>query len=106
MSGFIDWSKRAEYIRAHHGIETASADQAVRDAHAAWLTPDPASRSGHSTRVIGYSVSARTVLTVILLDAEADPSERPDGGWWGANAWASNPTDRNLYGKEESHEQD
>lgn len=102
----IDWSRRAEYIRTRHGIEVAWADEAVRDAHAAWLTPDPASRSGHSIRVIGYSVSARTVLTVILLEADADPFERPDGTWWGANAWASNATDRNLYGKEKYDEQD
>lgn len=101
MSGSVDWSKRGDYIRTRHGIEPGWADEAAGDAHAVWLTPDPASRSGHSIRVIGYSTSARSVLTVILLGADADPDEPPDGRWWGANGWVANDTDRRIYGKEE-----
>ncbi|MGH3504293.1 MAG: hypothetical protein ACRDQA_25855 [Nocardioidaceae bacterium] len=39
----------------------------------------------------------RSVLTVILLPAEADPAERPDGDWWGVNAWLANDRDSRIY---------
>lgn len=51
----IDWSKRADYIRDRHFVEPAWADEAVTDPEACWLAPDPASASGLSVRVIGYS---------------------------------------------------
>ena len=97
----VDWSKRSEYIRDRHGVNWTWADQAVGDAHAIWLVPDPASRTGHAVRVIGYSPSAGAVLTVILVDAAADPDERPDGEWWGSNAWPANRRDRRIYGEED-----
>ena len=96
----MDWSKRAEYVRSRHGVESAWADEAVDDDHAVWLVPDPASRSGQSVRVIGYSMSAREVLTVILVDADVDVEERPDGEWWGSNAWMASAPDRRHYGRE------
>jgi len=97
----LDWSKCAEYVRSRHGVEPAWADEAVEDDHAVWLTPDAASRSGRSVRVIGYSITAREVLTVILVAADVDVTERPAGDWWGSNAWVASPRDRRLYGKEE-----
>ena len=97
----VDWSKREEDIRDRHGIEPAWADEAVADEHAVWLEPDPASRSGDSVRVIGWSGSVRDVLTVILVDAQVDPSALPQGDWWGSNAWVANEKDRRLYGEEE-----
>lgn len=36
-------------------------------------------------------------MTVILVDPAADPTNRPDGDWWGANAWRSNKTDQRDY---------
>ncbi|MDA8393592.1 MAG: transposase [Actinomycetota bacterium] len=101
MGWQVDWSKRGDYVRSRHSVEADWADEAVIDEHAVWLTPDPASRSGHAVRVIGYSTTARSVLTVILVDPEADPSEPPDGEWWGANAWIANEGDRRLYGEED-----
>jgi len=98
----IDWSKRADYIRARHAIKPEWANEAVGDEHAVWLVPDPASRSGHAVRAIGYSVSAGAVLTVILVDAKADPAEPPDGEWWGSNAWLANRRDQRIYGEAES----
>lgn len=96
----VDWSKRADYICARHAIELHWADEAINDGQAVWLRPDPASQSGQTVRVIGYSVSAGTFLTVILVDGEADPDEKPDGDWWGSNAWTANPRDRRVYGKD------
>lgn len=95
----VDWSKRVDYIRQRHGIEPAWADEAVNDDHAIWLVPDPASRSGHAVRVIGYSSSVATVLTVILVAADADPDEPSDADWWGSNAWRANDRDRRRYGE-------
>lgn len=104
MSGRIDWSKRSGYIREHHAVQPEWANEAVDDEHALWLVPDPASRSGHAVRVIGYSPAAGAVLTVILVGAEADPAEPPDGDWWGSNAWVANRRDRRLYGEDTSME--
>lgn len=84
-----------------HAVEPAWADEAVSDEHAVWLTPDPASRSGHAVRVSGYSPSVGVVVTVILVSADADPVERPDGEWWGANVWLADWRDRRWYGEEE-----
>ena len=97
----MDWSTRAEYVRSRHGVESPWADEAVDDDHALWLVPDPASRSGHSVRVIGYSVSAQEVLTAILVDAGVDAEERPDGEWWGSNARVASAPDKRLYGRED-----
>jgi len=97
----VDWGKRADYVRSRHGVDPAWADDAVNDDHAVWLTPDPASRSGRSVRVIGYSRSAREVLTIILVAADVEDAEQPVGEWWGASAWVSSPRDRRLYGEED-----
>jgi hypothetical protein len=103
--GRVDWSKRAGYIRDRHQVESAWADEAVVDPAACWLNPDPASTSGLSVRVIGFSGSADVLLTVILLAGDADPDELADGDWWGVNAWPANEGDRRLY-REKTDEQD
>jgi hypothetical protein len=101
----VDWSKRAGYIRDRHHVEPAWADEAVADPDASWLDPDPASKSGLSVRVVGFSGSADVLLTVILLAADADPDERADGAWGGVNAWPANERDQRLY-REKTDEQD
>lgn len=73
------------------------ATEALLDTDARVYDPDPKSTSGISVRVIGYSRTARTVITVIVV-----PNE--DGGWWGANAWPSNGTERRLYAEQEGDE--
>lgn len=83
----LRWTKRAGYIEQRHGIQAAWASEAVADDHAVWLLPDPASRSGHAVRVIDYSATAEAMLTVILVAADADPDESPNGDWWGSDAW-------------------
>ncbi len=97
----VDWTKRAGYIQQRHGVQAAWANEAVGDDHAVWLVPDPASRAGHAVRVIGYSASAGEVLAVILVAADADPDEQPDGDWWGSNAWSANQGDQRIYGEAE-----
>jgi len=105
VTSWIDWSKRAGYIRERHQVESAWADEAVTDPEARWLVPDPASASGVSIRVIGYSGSADAVLTVILLPGDVDPAEPANGDWWGVNAWPASERDQRLY-VEKPDEQD
>ena len=52
--------------------------------------PDPTSKSGRSVRVIGYSHSRRAVLSIVLV-------HRNEGGYYGANGWESNSSDRRRY---------
>ena len=80
MAEAVDWSHRVHYILAKHAVHSVMATEAVNDPMAAWFAPDPASRSGRSVRVIGYSETAGAILTVILV-----PREGPND-WWGANA--------------------
>ena len=105
VTGRVDWRKRAGYVRDRHQVVSAWADEAVADPEACWLDPDPASISGLSVRVIGYSGGADAVLTVILLPGDADPEEPADGDWWGVNAWPANERDQRLY-REKPDEQD
>lgn len=58
----VDWSKRGEYIVAKHGISTTDADEALNDPERAVLEPDPASDSGVSVRIIGWSQTAKGPL--------------------------------------------
>jgi uncharacterized DUF497 family protein len=89
-----DWSHRGDYI-AKHGVTPDEADEALADPDRVVINPDPASKSGRGVRIIGYSITAHVVLTVILLDEE--------GTTYGVNAWKANPKDQRRYeGTEES----
>ena len=70
-------------------ITTDTADEALDDPDRVTLDPDPASKSGESVRVIGYSSSAADLVTVITLDYE--------GTTHGVNGWLSNDLDRRRY---------
>src|SRR4051812_45241648 len=92
----IDWRHRDVYIRTRSerrpgdtGIQPEWADEAAVDPMAQVIDPDPASRSGRSTRVIGYSAAADMVITVILLTDE--------GITYGVNAWRANASDEREY---------
>jgi hypothetical protein len=86
----VDWTQGAEHMQGRHGVTPEEADEAIADIDAVWFDPDPNSKSGRSVRVIGYSHSRREVLTLILV-------HRDDAGYWGANGWASNSSDRRRY---------
>jgi hypothetical protein len=84
-----DWSFRGQYMLDRHGIRPVEANQALADPARIVLTPDPASKSGRSVRVIGWSETLSQLLTVIVLEHGGDLI--------GVNAWVSNPTDRGRY---------
>ena len=93
----VEWSTEAvDHMFAGHQVTPEQASEAVNDVEALWFDPDPKSKSGKSVRVIGYSHSARAVLTVVLLPAD---SQLDDRGWHGVNGWRSNTTDKRKYGK-------
>lgn len=90
----IDWEHRGGYIRTRSSrkpgdfdVEPEWATEAVFDENRMIAAPDPASKSGESVRLLGYSQSVNRVLVVILR-----PKNLPtiDGVWWGVNAWAAN----------------
>lgn len=90
----IDRKHCATYMSEPHGVVPQEADEAVRDVDALWFDPDPKRRSGDSLRVIGYSHTANAVLTVILVRKESG------FGWYDANGWRSNSTERRMYEEE------
>ena len=91
MSEGIDCRHRGDYI-AKHGLTPDVADEAFADPNRLVIDPDPASLSGRSIRVIGWSSSIRMLVTVIVLPDE--------GVVWGVNAWPSNSTDQRRYREE------
>lgn len=101
MVGKIDWSRGEQHVAERHGLDVAHADEAAEDPEAVILRPDPASESGVSVRLIGYSTSLRAVLTVIVLPADTDPADPPAGDWWGANAWRASARDQRIYYRQE-----
>lgn len=72
-----------------HGVTTEEADEALDDPDRVVLNPDPASKSGQSVRVIGYSISAADLITVITVEYE--------GTTYGGNGWRSSDIDRRRY---------
>lgn len=87
----VDWRHGAEHMWARHQVTVSEANEALADIDAVWFDPDPSSRTGRGVRVVGYSHSRRAVLVVVLVHTE-------DGeGYWGANGWEANSSDRRRY---------
>jgi hypothetical protein len=86
----LTWSAESQsHMWESHRVTPREAKEAVTDVDAVWFEPDPASRSGLTSRVVGYSRSRRQVLCVIVLPV--------GGGYEGVNAWPANSTYRRLY---------
>lgn len=94
----VDWSQRGAYMKRKHGITPAIADEALEDPNRIVIDPDYNSASGKSVRIIGFSVSADDVITVIVL--ENDETE------YGVNGWTANEKDRRFYAAESEGEAD
>lgn len=100
----VDWSHRGAYIATRSSRQSGEfdvlpvwADEAVNDPDSVWFDPDPASKSGSSIRVIGYSAGAGCILVVILV-----PKDQPMfGDYWGVNAWAANSSHKSKYREED-----
>lgn len=88
MDELPDWLHRGEYLRKH-GVTPQMANEARNDPNRLLIAPDPASISGETIRVIGWSDGLPGLVTVIGLP---EP-----GHLWGVNAWPSNSTDRRRY---------
>ncbi len=92
--GLLNWEYRTEYIRSRSSrrsgdkdIEPEWANEAFTDDDALIESPDPASKSGRTDRLIGYSKTARIVIVVIYLRDEMI----------GVNAWKANETQARRY---------
>lgn len=76
-------------MQRKHGIAPAIADEALEDPNRVVIDPDYNSESGRSVRIIGFSVTADEVITVIVVEN--------DGTAYGVNGWTANEKDRRLY---------
>ena len=76
----------------HHRVLLSWAQQAWEDPAALVADPDPASHSGRSIRVIGYSPGARAVLVLILV--------KDEGRLVAASAWRANASHQRRYVEE------
>ena len=94
----VDWSQRGAYMKRKHGITPAIADEALEDPNRVVIDPDYNSESGKSVRIIGFSVSADDVISVIVLEH--------DGAEYGVNGWTANEKDRRFYATESTGEAD
>jgi uncharacterized DUF497 family protein len=88
-----DWTYGEQHMMESHGVTVAEATEALTDIDRVAIDPDPASRSGQSVRVIGWSHTRAHLVTVILV--------RDGDKLWGANGWDSNTTDSRRYRQEE-----
>ena len=93
----VDWSRRGDYMRASHGISVSVANDALADANRLVIDPDYNSVSGRSVRVIGYSMLADALGTVIVL--------LDDGVAYGVNGWLANEKDQRIYREADAGEQ-
>lgn len=85
----VDWSLRGDYMSRKHGISPEVADEALGDANRVVINPDYNSTTGRSVRVIGYSMLADDIVTVIVLEN--------NGVEYGVNGWLANERDRRIY---------
>jgi len=85
----IDWSFAEEHMWSRHRVLVTWAKEATVDPRRLTFNPDPASRSGLSVRVIGYSAQADAVLAVIVV--------RFDGRLVAASAWKANDVQARKY---------
>jgi hypothetical protein len=69
MQGFerVDWTHGAAHMKDNHGITPEVANQALGDPDRVVIDPDYNSRSGQSVRIIGFSVTADDIITVIVM---------------------------------------
>ena len=84
---------RGDYMTAKHQITPAMANEALADPGRLVLDPDPASESGRSVRIIGWSVTQGGLVTVIVLEDR--------GHEYGVNGWPANDVDRRRYRDQE-----
>ncbi len=85
-------------MHARHGITVEIANEVVSDPERVVIVPDYNSSSANSIRVIGYSLLAGAIVTVIVLV--------DDGVVHGVNGWIANTRDQQLYREEGDHGQD
>lgn len=70
-------------------IEPEWTIEAVNDPDVAWIEPDPASVGGEGIRIIGYSRTAKILITVLVI--------RGGGELYGMTAWKSGRRDMRRY---------
>lgn len=93
----IAWDEQAAaHMWKRHKISTDEANEAIGDVAALALSPDPASKSGLTDRIIGYSNTLGVVLAVIV--------HHEGQTLHGVNGWKANARDQRDYWKAKSND--
>lgn len=95
--GSINFEAAAEHIWRRHRLLTEWVRQAVSDEDRLILDPDPASRSGLSLRIVGFSVAYGHPITVVAIRRRTHLEI--------TSAWRSNPRDERIYRERQENEQ-
>lgn len=101
----IRWSQEAaEHISTRSSrypgaldIDPVWATEAINDPDRLVDEPDPNSAHANSVRIVGYSPSAGTVITIVALRDKA-------GVLHGASAWKTTGAPRRQYEEGQTHE--
>ncbi|MDA2987904.1 MAG: transposase [Actinomycetota bacterium] len=89
MDEDIDFEAAAEHIWQGHRILMDWVREACSDDDRVILDPDPASRSGQSLRIVGFSASFGHPVTVVGFRRRTHIEI--------TSAWRSNPRDQRIY---------
>jgi len=89
MHEVIDCTAAVQHIWDRHRILAEWVEQACADADRVILDPDPASRSGRSVRIVGFSSGYGYPITVVAV--------RRSDRLVVASAWPANSKDRRTY---------
>jgi hypothetical protein len=97
----VDWSLRGAYMEQRHGITAEVANDALGDANRVVIDPDYNSTTGRSVRIIGFSVIADDIITVIVLKDEGF-EYGVTGGWLTRRTAASTTKEDSMSKKIDS----
>lgn len=89
MDEDTDFETAADHIWQGHRILMDRVREACSDEDRVILDPDPASRSGQSLRIVGFSTSCGDTITVVAV--------RRRYHFEVTSAWRSNARDQRIY---------
>jgi len=96
MDEVIDCTAAVEHIWDRHRILPEWVEQACADTDRVILDPDPASRSGRSVRIVGFSSGYGYPITIVAV--------RRRDHLVVASAWRANSRDRRTYREGQGNE--
>lgn len=93
---FVDWETAAGHIWHTHQILIEWVKEACADVDRVILDPDPASKSGRSLRIVGFSSSFGHPITVVAIRRQSRLEV--------TSAWRSNSRDARIYRERQAND--